>query len=86
MKKYLVVLVICIPLGLAAFFITNNILTSTFPIFRSEPLNEEQSILETYESGLEFCEVNYGNSNVLGNVEYENCVKSVERWYEEKMK
>jgi len=86
MKKYFAVLAICIPLGLAGFFITNNILTSTFPIFRSESFNEEQTILETYESGLEFCKANYENRNVLVNVEYENCVNSVESWYEENKK
>ena len=83
MKKFYVILAIGIPLGLSALFITSNALSSSFPMFRSEPLDEEQTIVETYESGLEFCKKNYENSGVFDKGEFENCIKSVEEWYEE---
>ena len=52
MKKIFVVLFITIPLGTTALFITNSIISETFPFF-GEPIEESQFLEQTYQAAQE---------------------------------
>ena len=84
MRKIIVVLAVVVPLGLAALFIVNSIVSDTFPMFRPPPLDESQNLQQTYQAGLNHCENNYGNFDKLDKKnKYEECISSVETWYAE---
>ena len=84
MRQIFVILVVGVPLSLAALFITNSIVSDNFPMFRDAPFDESQTLEQTYQAGLNHCKNSYGNFDTLKNKnEYDKCINSVETWYAE---
>ena len=84
MKHPLVLLVIVVPLAIAAFFITNNLMSGTSPFSRSTPQTDSEFIDQTYQAALNHCETNYGTNPTLEEQSaYQECINSVENWYDE---
>ena len=85
MRQIFVVLVVGIPLVLAAVFIASNALSNTFPLVQPDWIDESQAVEETYQAGLNHCLNNYesaGNS-IASKSEYEKCIQAVEDWHNE---
>lgn len=83
MRQIFVVLVVGIPLMLAAVFIANNAASNNFPLIQPDWVDESQAVEETYQAGLNHCLNNYetvGNS-IASKSEYEKCIETVEDWH-----
>lgn len=82
MRQIFVILAITLPLVLAFVFIINNVVSGTFPLFRSTPIDESDYLNQTYEAGLDYCKNNYRDIETIEkNEEYRNCIDSVETWH-----
>jgi hypothetical protein len=87
MRQIFVALAVGLPLLLAVVFIVNNIALDNFPMLRETPFDESQYLQQTYQAGINHCENNYGNFDTLDKKnEYEECINSVEAWYDENTK
>ena len=81
MKRIFVALFVTIPLGMAALFIINGIVSETFPLFTGT-VDQSQLLEETYEAAKERCQNNQ-NSEMSQPQSYDECIKMVEKWFEE---
>lgn len=63
------------PLFFAVLFIVNSIAANNFPMFVETPFDELQNLQQTYHAGLNHCENNYGNFDIMDEKnEYEQCI------------
>ena len=87
MRQIYVILAVGLPLSFAVLFIANSVISDNFPMFIETPLDESQTLQQTYQAGLKYCENNYRNVDTFDKKnEYEYCIKSVETWYAENIK
>ena len=80
MKKIFVVLFVTVPLATAALFITNSIVSETFPFF-NEPIDNSEFLEQTFQAAKEYCK-NISNSEVTQDQSYEECIEMVDDWFE----
>ena len=69
------------PLGLAALFTVNGVMSETLPFFR-EHVNNSEFLEQTYEAAKQYCE-NLKNSATNQEQSYKECMNSVEEWFEQ---
>ena len=87
MRQVFVTLAVGLPLALALIFIVNNVVSETFPLFGSSPMDETDYLKQTYEGGLDYCKNKYKNINTIEtNQAYKECIELVETWHTENLK
>lgn len=76
-------LIAIIPLIIAVFTILTSITDGTFVFFQDDIIVEEEDfVYQTYQSGIAYCEEKHGLESMSENMEYFECINTVEKWYE----
>ena len=81
MKKKFIPLIALMPLIIAVFTILTSVTDGTFVFFQDSSIVEEDPIYQTYQSSLAYCEEKRGFESMEENIEYSECINTVEEWY-----
>ena len=80
MKKIFVMMFVAGPLGLAALFTVNGVMSETLPFFR-EHVNNSEFLEQTYDAAKKYCE-DLKRSAASQEQSYNECMNSIEEWFD----
>lgn len=82
-KKRLVPLIAIVPLAVALYVIVSTAYSGEPILLRDDSMDRQKSLYQTYQSSLALCEDKFGSGTASDEIEYEQCISTVEKWYDE---
>ena len=81
MKRKLVPLIAIVPVVIVLYTFLSTTPTGNLLFFPDDPLDRQQSIYQTYKSSLAYCEDKFSSGSMSEDIEYTECINTVEAWY-----
>ena len=85
MRKKLVPLIAIVPVAVVLYVVISTAFSGQSILLSDDSMDRQMSLYQTYQSSLRYCEDKFGSGSTSDELEYAECVSTVEKWYNEQV-